>query len=236
MKSRPTNILQILTSIYAVLYVAAVVSTFFETDLTPLKVSDYLFVVLFLMFLVGFIMSWTRKKTAGIIFMLWVAGVWICDLCLWRGQDSGMPSMMAVPALIIGALLMLKWYNTTIAPMPSGQLKWKFVLRILLINYAVLYAIVIVSELTASIHRDYFSIPFIIFPFLLLVFILGFALSWKREFVAGIIFLFWSAFLIAGFIYSSVLYTSGPWLLFVIPILLQGLFYIKNHLMYRSKA
>ena len=236
MKSKPTNILQILTSIYAVLYFAAVVSAFFETDLTPLKLSDYLFVVLFLMFLVGFIMSWTRKKTAGIIFMLWVAGVWIYDLCLWRGQDSGMPSMMAVPALIIGALLMIKWYNTTIASMPSGQLKWKFVLRILLINYAVLYAIVIISELTTALHHDYFSTPFIIFLLLLLVFILGFALSWKRELIAGIIFLLWSTFLIAGLIYSSELFTSGPWLLFVIPILLQGLFYIRNHLMYRLKT
>ena len=181
-------------------------------------------------------MSWTRKKTARIIFMLWVACVWICDLCLWRGLDSGMPSMMAVPALIIGALLMLKWYNETSATMPSDQLKWKFVLRILLINYAVLYAIVIISELTTALHRDYFSTPFIIFLLLLLVFILGFALSWKRELIAGIIFLLWSTFLIAGLIYSSELFTSGPWLLFVIPILLQGLFYIRNHLMYRFKT
>ena len=235
MNSKPARTLQILASVYALLYLAVVVSMVSETGITLSTLNDWLSVFLLLMFLTGYILSWTREKIGGIMFMSWNAGVWIFDLCLWRGQDSGMPSLMAVPTLLIGALLTLKWYST-MDPAPSNQLKWKFVLRILLLNYAVLYAIVIISELTANLHRDYFSLPYVILPLLLLVFILGFAVSWRREFIAGIIFVFWSAFLIVAFIHYSELLHSGPWLLFVIPILLQALFYFKNHSMYESKT
>jgi len=63
---------------------------------------------------------------------------------------------------------------------------------------------------------------------LLLLFLLGFVLSWKREFQAGLIFLFWYALMLYGTIAYSEFRESGPWILFGFPIFLQGLFYIKN--------
>ena len=182
----------------------------------------------------GFALSWTKEKMAGIIFMIWNAGIWIYDLYLNRGRDSGMFCIMAVPVLVIGALFLLQWYKTSGTPQPSIQQQWKFILRILLINYAVLYAIVVITELTAGKQLDYFSIPFILFPLLLLFFLMGFALSWKKEFQAGLIFLFWFAVLLYGTIAYSVFRDSGPWIVFGIPILIQGLFYIKNHLSFKS--
>ena len=109
----------------------------------------------------------------------------------------------------------------------------KFILPILLINYAVLYGIYVLSELHHGEPVDYFSFPFIIFPLLLLIFLVGFVLSWKREFIAGFIFLFWFAILVfANVTYSEILDFEGE-SLFGLAILLQGIFYIKNHRKFR---
>jgi len=36
---------------------------------------------------VGFVLSWTGEKIAGIIFMVWNAGVWLYALFLFRERD-----------------------------------------------------------------------------------------------------------------------------------------------------
>jgi hypothetical protein len=172
---------------------------------------------------------------AGIILMIWNAGVWIYDLYLTRGQDSGMLSIMAVPVMVIGALFLLQWYKTTKATVSLKQHQWKFILRVLLINYAVLYGIVVLSEFSAGKFVDYFSLPYILFPLLLLIFLGGFILSWKREYLAGIIFLFWCAVYLFGSITYTEILNAGSWFLFSIPILLQGIFYIRNHYQFRPK-
>jgi hypothetical protein len=184
----------------------------------------------------GFALSWTREKMAGIIFMVWNAGIWIYGLILTRGRDGGMFCIMAVPVLVIGALLLFRWYKTTEVPVPSEQQLWKFILRVLLINYAVLYAIMVISELTVGKSLDYFSLPFILFPMLLMIFIVGFILSWKREFQAGIIFLLWYAIMLFGSVAYFEFRDSGPWILFGVPIILQGLFYIKNHISFKTSS
>ncbi|MBN2862279.1 MAG: hypothetical protein JXN62_03895 [Bacteroidales bacterium] len=167
--------------------------------------------------------------------MIWNAGIWAYGLFLNRNQDGGMFCVMAVPVLVIGALLILKWYKTSGSPQPSIQQQWKFILRVLLLNYFVLYTIVVISELTDGKHTDYFSLPFVLFPILLLIFWVGFALSWKREYLAGIFFIFWYAVITFGTVIFYEFRNSGPWILFGIPIFLQGVFYIKNHFLYRIR-
>jgi len=235
MKSKTTRTLQFITSAYAALYVAAIVVSFIQGDLTFSNTLDVLLLLPVLMIIAGAVLSWTRVKVAGIILMVWTAFVWFYDLYLTWGQDSGMVSIMAVPAMVLGVLLLLKWYKTTETPAPSKQLQWKFLLRVLLINYIVLYAIVVLSELLKGKPVDYFSLPFILFPLLLLVFLAGFALAWKREFLAGFIFLFWSAIMIAGSVAYFDFRTSGPWIIFGIPVLLQGIFYMNHHYQYKPK-
>jgi hypothetical protein len=237
MKPKPTKTLQILLGVLAAFYLAGIIVSFIDGELTFYNLNDMIFLVLFIMFISGFVLSRARRKTAGILLMIWNAGIWIYDLCLNRGrQDSGMLSFMAVPALVIGALLLLQWYSTTDAKVPSEREQWKFILRILLINYIVLYGILVFTELTNDNPSDYFSLPFILFPLLLLLFLLGFVLSWKREFQAGLIFLLWYAIMLYGTIAYSEFRESGPWILFGFPIFLQGLFYIKNHFSYKDSS
>jgi len=232
MKPKSLKILRIITAVCAALYLAVILSSFFDDELSSLNLFGSLF--LFLFFLVGVGLSWTRVKITAVIFMVWTSGIWIVDFIVNRGRDTGMLSIMAVPVLVLGALFLLEWFKASTTPQPSIEQQWKFALRVLLVNYAVLYTIVVISEITAGKHVDYFSMPFILFPVLLLVFLLGFASSWKREFQAGLIFLFWYAILIYGTVSYSEFRNSGPWIGFGIVILLQGIFYIKNYLSFKS--
>ncbi len=234
-KSKTTKTLQIITGVGAVLYLVVIAMSLFFDDLSFSTLTEYLTFVLLFVFMTGVALSWTRQKMAGIIFMIWNAGVWISELYLTRGgDDRGMASMMASVVMVIGALFLLEWYKTSKATVPSEQQQWKFILLILLINYAVLYGIFVLSELHQGEPVDYFSFPFIIYPLLLLIFLVGFVLSWKREFIAGFIFLFWFAILV----YSNVAYSEidrWEWAAFGLPILLQGIFYITNHYKFRPK-
>jgi hypothetical protein len=144
-------------------------------------------------------------------------------------MDYGMLSAMASYFMFIGAFFLLEWYKASKATIPSEQKQWRFILRVLLINYAVLYSIVVFSELSVGEPVNYFSFPYIIYPLLLLIFLVGFLLSWKRELLTGYIFLFWSALLIFANVAYSEIRTLGGWALFGLPLLLQGIFYIKNH-------
>jgi hypothetical protein len=233
MKSKSNKTLQIITGIYAVLYFALITNAYIKGYMSFSNLNHNLQLVLLLIFLVGFILSWTKKKLAGIILMIWNAGVWIYNLCLYREDDGSI--FMGVPIIVIGALLLLENYKTTQATVPSEQQQWKYVLPVLLLNYAVLYGIVILSELSSGKGVDYFSLPYIIFPLLLLIFLVGFLLSWKRELFAGLIFLFWCVVYILGSIVYPEILKAGPWIICGIPILFQGIFYIKNHYEFRTK-
>ncbi|WP_372950814.1 hypothetical protein [Mariniphaga sp.] len=236
MKSKSNKTLQIITSIYAVLYFALIANAYIKGYVSFSNLNHNLQLVLLLIFLLGFILSWTSKKMAGIMLMIWNAGVWILALYFEKGDnDSPMAGVMATPIMVFGAIFLLEWYKTTKSTMLSEKQQWKYVLRVLLINYAVLYGIAVFSDLSYGKGVDYFSLPYIIFPLLLLIFLVGFLLSWKREFYAGFIFLFWCVvYLCFAIAYTEIL-QAGPWIIFGIPILFQGIFYIKNHYEFRTK-
>ena len=233
-KSKTTKTLQILTGVFAALYFIIIAMSFIFDDLSFSTLTDYLFLVPLLILISCLALSWTKQKMAGIILMILNAGVWIYELYFARVQDDhGMASLMASSVMVIGALFLLEWYKTSKATVPSEQQQWKFILPILLINYAVLYGIYVLSELHHGEPVGYFSFPFIIFPLLLLIFLVGFVLSWKREFIAGYIFLFWFAILFCSNIaYSQILDFEGE-SIFGLAILLQGIFYIRNHRKFR---
>lgn len=235
-KTKSTKTLQILLSVGAVLYMFFIAMIIFY-DKYPIFNPFDLEEALLFVFIAGFAFAWMNKKMAtGIILMIWNAGVWITTLYLVERQDDyAMGSAIASCFMVIGAFFLLEWYKTSKATVPLQQQQWKFILRVLLINYAVLYSIVVISELSVGEPVNYLSFPFIIYPFLLLIFLVGFLLSWKKEYFTGYIFLLWFAILIlANVVFSEILHLGG-WAAFGLPILLQGIFYIKNHNKSRTK-
>lgn len=235
MKSKANKTLLIITSVYALLYLAGMLASIFKGDLSLSKPIDNYFLVFFIIFLAGFLFSWKHKKIAGIIFLVWNAGVWILDFYVGRGPDSGMRIFLALPVLFIGCFFLLEWFKTTKVPKPTEQQKWKFILPIFLINYAVLYAIVVFSDLSVGEPVNYFNLPFMLYPILLILFFGGFALSWKREFYSGFIFIIWYIILLTGFILYPEFLRSGPWIFAGIVIPIQGIIYMKHHFQYGLK-
>jgi hypothetical protein len=236
MRTKSTRTLQILASVGAVLYLLFIAMTIFHDSYPIFRPFD-LYEALLLIFIAGFALAWMNKKmAAGIVFMIWNAVIWITTLYFMERQDDySMGSAMASYFMVIGAFFLLEWYKTSKSTTPSQQQQWKFILRVLLINYAVLYAIVVFSELSVGEPVEYLSFPFIIYPMLLLIFLVGFLLSWKKEFLAGYIFLFWFAILVFSNVAFSVILHLGGWAAFGLPILLQGIFYIKYHNKFRHK-
>jgi len=240
-KSTSNSTLPILTGVCALLYLAAIVNAIIIGSFTSLTLEAILYSVFLLILVAGFILSWKSKKQAGIVLLAWTAGMWIIDLIIIGDKsdtDSGMASAVVSPVLVIGALLLLGWFKTSRATRPSAHEGWKFILRVLMICYAVLYSILVIAEIagrTGANVVEYFSYPFILFPLLLLVFVVGFLFSFKRELLAGLILLIWSAIWIFGFFAFKGFPQSGPWLIFGIPILLQALFYTITHFIFRIR-
>ncbi len=150
-------------------------------------------------------------------------------------SDYGMLSAMASSFMVIGAFFLLEWYKTSKKEETTKQQKWKFILQVLLINYAILYSIIAFSEPLVGEPVDYLSYPYIIYPFMLLIFLVGFILSWKWEYFAGYIFLIWFAIMITANVVYSEISALGGWAMFGLPLLLQGIFYIVNHFKFRKK-
>jgi hypothetical protein len=228
MKSKSLRYIRTIAVIYAAIYLIGIVSSFYNGELSFHKFKDTLFFVLFIIFLSGIALLWTKERISGIIFMVWNAFIWIYDLQLAREDDSGMISIMTIPVMVIGALLYLEWYKNSRNKQQSVPYQWKFILRVLLINYAVLYTIVVISELFSEKTYDYFSLPFILFPLMLLVFLIGFVFSWEYELQAGFIFLLWYAILLTGSVIYFEFRDSGPWIRFEMNLLQAGSFWVDD--------
>jgi hypothetical protein len=174
------------------------------------------------------------KIATGIFLLILNLGIWIngCIIHIERGMDTVFSLFFLVP----GAFLLLGGYkNTRSIPFTKHQ-RWKFILNILLINYAVLYIIYIASDLIYHESIDFMSIPGIILPFLLGIFIMGFILSWKHELYAGIFFLLWYSLVLFGSFRYVEIMARGPHMHFGIVIFIHGILYIYYYFRFRSRT
>ena len=234
MKTLSKHILQILTSIYCALYLAGLISEFISGETNLINLDSLLAILIFLVFLTATIFSWFNLKISGILLQVWNIGIWIFIWFLW--EEAGMVMVLAVPALVIGVLMNLKAYKSEVGPKPTNQIYWRFVLRLLIVNYAILYAITIMAGILSEDSLNYSHLPFILFPVLAILFYAGFIVSWFNELVAGILLCLWYVVVVIGSVAYFDFFDSGPWFLFGLTILTQGLFYINNYRTYRSKT
>ncbi len=234
MKTLSKHILQILTSIYCALYLAGLISEFISGETNLINIDSLLAILIFLVFLTATIFSWFNLKISGILLQVWNIGIWIFSWFIW--EEAGMIMVLAVPALVIGVLMNLKAYKSEVGPKPTNQIYWRFVLRLLIVNYAILYAITIMAGILSEDSLNYSSFPFILFPILAAIFYAGSIVSWFNELVAGILLCLWYVVVVIGSIAYFDFFNSGPWFLFGLTILIQGLFYINNYRTYRSKT
>lgn len=173
----------------------------------------------------GFFRSF--KSLAGIFLMILNAGVWINGLFINR--ERGMDIVLAVPLFVTGAFLILGWYKASGTTPPTRPQKYKFILNTLLINYSVMYLIYVTGEMFFSPSIDLLTVPGIILPLLLGLFISGFILSWNYEAHAGILFVLWYLLVLYGQLRYGELLHRGPYIFIGVAILIQGILYLYYH-------
>jgi hypothetical protein len=104
-RKRKKRYLWILLLIYAVLYLLL-----FSTDnlasLNSWDVENSALKVLFVIFVIGYVISWKNELAAGKIFLLWFVGMCYENLFLCT-RDCGDGIAMGIPLLILGILLII---------------------------------------------------------------------------------------------------------------------------------
>lgn len=233
MKTIRNKILQIFTAIYGVVYFIGFIIPFFTREMSLSNTEDITVLIAFLFFFCGFIISWFNEKIGGYLLQAWVVLIWALGLFFW--PDADMVMLLAVPIMVIGVFLNRKNYLKHNNYTPGTQKDWKYTLQLFLHNYVILYLIVVVSDLLHAKNFDYLSMPFILFPLLLVLFIAGVALSYRKELIAGIIFLVWYIIVIFGSVSYYDFYNKGPWFVFGITILLHGILYLVYHFKFKTR-
>jgi pilus assembly protein TadC len=106
----PTT-LQILTSIYALLYLIFIIDNFLPSkDFNPYDLENIIVKLLFVLFLVGYYLSWKNEGVAGLIFIFWWIGMWCLALFVVE-IDRGAGVVMGLPLFILGILFIVTWYR-----------------------------------------------------------------------------------------------------------------------------
>ena len=230
MKKTSTKLFPILASVYGLLYLDAFIMPLLIDKEMIGGTEDISVLSIFLFYLGALGISWFNEKIGGILIQLWYFGIWF--FCFFFWPDSGMIPILAFPGWLFGILMHLSGFKTSREPKPSNQLQWKFILRILMINYAALYLVTMIDDLTDDKTLDYFTLPFLLYPVLFLIFAAAFVLSWKKELVAGFLLFLWYGILLFASVAYSTFFHEGPWILFGVVILVQGIFYIQYHYRY----
>ena len=238
MKKRSTSsiILEVLLGIYAFGYLTMFIIPLFTTDASGYEASlvELITVPLaFVVFLIGFAFCWYDEKIAGIILLIWHFMVWTLALFAW--EQAGMVLLLVFPVLILGVLLIQNWYIHYDKAFRDVSKQWKLVLQIMLINYAALYFLVILSGVfEPPVWWNFMTDPAVILIVALTIFLIGFALTWNKEMIAGILLIIWYGIVLFTSINYVEFASSGPASLFGITILIHGVLYIVYHLKFKS--
>jgi hypothetical protein len=106
----PTT-LQILTSIYALLYLVFIIDNFLPAkNFNPYDLENSIVKLLFALFLVGYYFSWKNEGVAGLIFIIWWIGMWCLALFVVE-TDRGAGVVMGLPLFVLAILFMVSWYR-----------------------------------------------------------------------------------------------------------------------------
>jgi hypothetical protein len=106
LKNRGSRVLRTLTTVYGALYLALVISSFFET---PDDAGMTIVYAAFLVFLVGYYYTWRNELIAGIIFVLWWGIMWYLGLFVAE-EDRGAGVVMGAPLFVLGIGFIVSWY------------------------------------------------------------------------------------------------------------------------------
>jgi len=101
-----SKVLKILTTIYAVLYVALIVSALFDEGFRKQGADTLAVFIPLVVFLIGFWVLWRNETYAGLIFIIWYIGMWYVGYVVSQ-TDRGVAPVIGFPLFILAVLLIL---------------------------------------------------------------------------------------------------------------------------------
>jgi hypothetical protein len=231
---KSTQAIQYITIVYGILYALFIISGDFGGSYPSLTAEGVGVYSLFILFIIGFSISWKNKIHTGVIFLLWNIGMWIVELFLVE-KGGGFGIISGIPLIVLGVMFILKGIERNrVTPMKSDE-KWKTALRLLTSIYTILYMLVVVDDISGNLDIDFSSTPGIILIILLLIYCVGFIFAWRQELIAGILFIIWYAGVVYIFTTNYTIGNNGPWAFAAFVVLIQGILYIFYSLQYKTK-
>ncbi len=110
-KEKFSKILLILTSVYGLLYLLFIIDNFIPTEnFNPYDLENSIVKLAFIVFLIGFYLSWKNERNAGIVFIFWWGIMWYLGLFVAE-YDKGAGVVMGLPLFIIGILFIVSWHR-----------------------------------------------------------------------------------------------------------------------------
>lgn len=231
---KTTTTIQYITLAYAVLYVLFILNLNWGESYTALNNEDLMVYSFFVLFIIGFSLSWYNKIITGILFLLWNGGMWIVELYFGE-KDGGFGIISGIPLIVLGVFFILEGIEKNRGTALKSIEKSKTALQILISTYTILYIFIIIDDITGNIEIDFSTTPGIILISLFLIYSVGFIFSWKKELIAGIIFIFWYAGVLYIFNTNFLIGESGPWDFAGVVVLVQGILYLNYHFEFKTK-
>ena len=98
---KATKPIQYITLVYAILYILFLFSGDFPGAYPSLHTEGIIVYLLFVLFIIGFSISWHNKIITGIIFLLWYIGMFAFELFIVE-KDGGFGIISGLPLLVLG--------------------------------------------------------------------------------------------------------------------------------------
>jgi hypothetical protein len=106
-KNRNLLVLRILLSVYAILYLLFIVDFFKPVnDFNLRNIEIMALIMLFFIFIIGYILSFKNILTSAIIFIIWFIGMCLENFFLCT-RDCGAGIIMGIPLLILSILFII---------------------------------------------------------------------------------------------------------------------------------
>jgi hypothetical protein len=108
---KSTEQIQYFALVYAVLYLLFILSGDFGGAYPSLNTEGIIVYLLFVLFVIGFSISWHNKIITGIIFLLWYIGMLILELFI-VSKDGGFGIITGIPLVVLGIFFIERGYKS----------------------------------------------------------------------------------------------------------------------------
>ena len=108
-KKKRFSVLQIILTIYGLLYLLFMYPGPLD-EYNLFELENIIVNLAFVLFLIGYYITWKNERVAGIIFIFWYTIMWYLSLFISE-QDPGVAIVFGFPLFILGISFIISWYR-----------------------------------------------------------------------------------------------------------------------------